>query len=252
MDGTRAPVPGVTRDLDGSGGASAEGRDTYTDTRDRLEDYFDGTAQTAWARLTSDAPVSRIRRTVREGREEMMVELLRHLPADLRGARVLDAGCGTGAMSEALALRGATVLAVDLSPGLLAVAERRMSARARRRVDFVAGDMLATGRGRFDHVVAMDSLIHYSADDVVTALDRLGATTTGSIVFTLAPKTPLLTLMWYAGKAFPRADRSPAIRPHRGVDIAARLRDGGSCLRLTEHARVHRGFYISQAMEAHR
>ena len=47
--------------------------DTYSDTRGRLETYFDRTASETWARLTSDAPVSKIRQTVREGRDQMRV-----------------------------------------------------------------------------------------------------------------------------------------------------------------------------------
>ena len=37
----------------------------YEQTRARIEDYFDRTATKTWERLTSDAPVSRIRETVR-------------------------------------------------------------------------------------------------------------------------------------------------------------------------------------------
>jgi hypothetical protein len=39
-----------------------------------------------WERLTSDAPVSRIRQTVREGRDRMRATMLARLPADLTGA----------------------------------------------------------------------------------------------------------------------------------------------------------------------
>ena len=78
----------------------------YAATRDRVENYFDRTATKAWERLTSDAPVSRIRQTVREGRDRMRALMLSRLPEDLRGARVLDAGCGTGAMAAELAARG--------------------------------------------------------------------------------------------------------------------------------------------------
>ena len=81
--------------------------DTYLHTRDRLEEYFDRTAARTWERLTSDAPVSRIRQTVREGRDRMRALMLDRLPADLDGARVLDAGCGAGPMSIELAARGA-------------------------------------------------------------------------------------------------------------------------------------------------
>ena len=71
----------------------------YTSTRDRVETYFDRTATKTWERLTSDAPVSGIRATVRAGRDEMRQLIIDSLPADLRGARILDAGCGTGALA---------------------------------------------------------------------------------------------------------------------------------------------------------
>ena len=72
----------------------------YSATRDRVEQYFDRSATKVWERLTSDAPVSRIRQTVREGRDKMRALMLSRLPTDLRGARVLDAGCGAGQMSR--------------------------------------------------------------------------------------------------------------------------------------------------------
>ena len=42
----------------------------YTRRRGELETYFDRTAVQAWMRLTSDAPVGRIRATVRAGRDQ--------------------------------------------------------------------------------------------------------------------------------------------------------------------------------------
>ena len=80
---------------------------SYAETRERLETYFDRTAAKTWEALTSDAPVSKIRQTVREGRDEMRMAMLSSLPDDLTGARVLDAGAGAGQMTEALAMRGA-------------------------------------------------------------------------------------------------------------------------------------------------
>src|ERR1700744_264817 len=98
----------------------------YLERRSELEAYFDRTALDAWSRLTSDAPVNRIRATVRAGRDEMRRTLLQWLPQDLRGARVLDAGCGTGALAVEAARRGAQVIAVDLSPTLIALARERL------------------------------------------------------------------------------------------------------------------------------
>ena len=67
----------------------------YEKKRSELEEYFDRTASQAWAKLTSDAPVSGIRATVRAGRDQTRDILLSRLPENLTGTRILDAGCGT-------------------------------------------------------------------------------------------------------------------------------------------------------------
>ena len=216
------------------------GASTYAATRDRLEDYFDRTAAGAWEALTSDAPVSRVRQTVREGRARMRAVLLGLLPEDLRGARVLDAGCGAGDLSVALAARGAEVVGVDLAPAMLKVAAERAPKGA--GIDFRAGDMLDPDLGRFDHVVAMDSLIHYERADLIAALGRLGSMAP-HVVFTVAPRTVLLATMHTLGKAFPKSDRSPQIVPH---PPRALMRAVGG---LEAREPVSAGFYFSQAME---
>lgn len=217
----------------------------YAATRARVEDYFDRTATQTWERLTSDAPVSRIRQTVREGRDMMRAAMLARLPADLTGARVLDAGCGPGVMTAELAARGATVVAVDIAPQLLAIAEARLAPTHRDRVTFHAGDMTDAAHGSFDAVLAMDSLIYYGEEDLLAALDQLSARAP-QVVFTVAPKTALLTVMHATGKLFPRADRSPIMVPHAHRRLAAR-RTG-----LTHIGRVARGFYISDCLEVRR
>ncbi|MGR3494453.1 magnesium protoporphyrin IX methyltransferase [Citreimonas sp.] len=218
----------------------------YEGTRDRVEHYFDRTATQVWERLTSDAPVSRIRATVREGRDRMRGLMLDTLPADLRGARVLDAGCGAGQATAELAARGAEVVAVDISPSLVAIAERRLPEGLRGRVAFSAGDMLSPALGSFDHVIAMDSLIYYSRADIRAAIEGLAARTVGGVVFTVPPRTGLLMAMWYAGKAFPRADRSPVMVPQHTGRLARALGGAG---RVRDLGRVNCGFYISHALE---
>jgi magnesium-protoporphyrin O-methyltransferase len=141
---------------------------SYTERRGQIETYFDRTAVQAWARLTSDAPVGRVRASVRAGRDRMRSTLLSWLPDDLSGMRVLDAGCGTGALAVEAAHRGAEVLAIDLSPTLVNLARERMpTLRNAGSIDFRAGDMLAPELGHFDYVVGMDSVIHYETGDAV-------------------------------------------------------------------------------------
>jgi magnesium-protoporphyrin O-methyltransferase len=216
----------------------------YTATRARVEDYFDRTATKVWERLTSDAPVSRIRQTVRAGRDQMRATMMARLPDDLRECRVLDAGCGTGVMTAELAQRGADVVAVDISPALVRIAQDRLPDALRCRVTFAAGDMTDSTHGHFDFVMAMDSLIYYRSIDITNILTKLGTRTRGGIVFTVAPRTPLLMAMFNAGKLFPRADRSPTMIPHAYADLAKT-----TCGKLTRIARVSRGFYISECLE---
>jgi magnesium-protoporphyrin O-methyltransferase len=232
-------------------GASAHGG-AYEGTRARVEHYFDRTATSVWERLTSDAPVSRIRATVRAGRDRMRAAMLGCLPDDLSGARVLDAGCGAGQMTAELAVRGAHVTAVDISPSLVEIARRRLPRHLERNVTFAAGDMLDPVHGAQDYVIAMDSLIYYQARDIAAALDRLMARTAGAVVFTVAPRTPLLMAMFHAGKAFPRADRSPVMIPQSPARLAEAMRLQGVPGRLREVERVTKGFYISTCLEVSR
>lgn len=225
---------------------------TYQQRRNELEAYFDRTAVKAWERLTSNAPVSRVRATVRAGRDEMRAKLVSWLPMNLKGGRVFDAGCGTGALAVEVARRGADVLAVDISPTLVGIAAERLSREpGMGHIDFRSGDMLDPDHGRFDHVVAMDSLIHYPAADIVRALSVLAGRTNRSIVFTVAPKTPLLGAMHAVGKLFPRGDRSPAIEPIAETELRRRvaMEPALSAWSFGRTFRVSRGFYISQAME---
>jgi magnesium-protoporphyrin O-methyltransferase len=225
---------------------------SYQERRGQLKTYFDRTAVDAWARLTSTAPVGRIRATVRAGRDDMRSTLLAYVPTDLVGKRVLDAGCGTGAFSVEAAKRGAEVLAIDLSPTLVDLARERLPAHlGHGRIDFRTGDMSDPALGEFNHVVAMDSLIHYSAADVVRVLSGFAARTKNSIVFTFAPKTPALWLLWIVGRLFPRKDRAPAIEPvseseiRRLIEREPALKDW----RIGRTKRIKSGFYKSQALE---
>jgi magnesium-protoporphyrin O-methyltransferase len=220
---------------------------TYAQFRGNLETYFDRTAAKAWEQLTSDAPVSGIRATVRAGRTEMRDTLLSWLPADMTGLRLLDAGCGTGALAVEAAQRGASVVAIDVAGSLVQIARDR--APAGLNIDWRVGDMLDPALGTFDHVVAMDSLIHYKPTDIVAVLGHLAANTRGSIAFTFAPQTPLLMAMLGMGRLFPRNDRSPAILPVRDRRLRTLIEDALPQARLGRDRRISASFYTSHALE---
>lgn len=225
---------------------------SYLARRGELQTYFDRTAVDAWARLTSTAPVSKIRATVRAGRDAMRETLLGMMRTALVGKRVLDAGCGTGALAVRLAERGASVLAVDLSPTLVGLAaERHTMPLGAGSLNFMVGDLCDTALGEFDYVIAMDSLIHYPLADVVNVIAGLAQRTRHAVLFTFAPRTPALMLMWTVGRLFPRKDRAPAIEPiseralRRALCTEPRLSDW----RIGRMRRIQSAFYKSQAVE---
>lgn len=172
--------------------------------------------------------------------------------ADLIGPRVLDAGCGTGLLAVDLALRGAEVVAVDLSPTLVGYGrDRAVAAGVADRIAFHDGDMLDPAYGAVDAVVAMDSLIHYDLPQIIDALAALAVRTRGPIVYTVAPWTPILGPLLTIGRLFPQRDRSPRIVPTaetrlRGAIAKAPALQGW---RSGRTQRIERGFYRSQAYE---
>lgn len=226
---------------------------SYLHRRERLTTYFDHTAAAAWRALTSNAPVSRVRATVRAGRDEMRATLLDWLPADLSGRTLVDAGCGTGALSVEAARRGAKVFAIDVAANLVDVARERVpDDLGGGSIEFHVGDMLGDLPQRADYVVAMDSLIHYDFEDVVNVVSRFADCARHKILFTSAPWTPMLGMMHFVGGFMPnRQDRAPAIEPIRIEPLRAELdrRLGNNGWGTGKTRRISRGFYISQAIE---
>ncbi len=225
---------------------------SYQQRRDEIETYFDRTAMAAWATLTSTAPVGKIRATVRAGRENMRNTLLSWLPADMSGLRLLDAGCGTGALALQAAARGADVVAIDLSPQLISIAVQRATASSHAtKITFHAGDMLDKSFGHFDYAIMMDSIIHYNEDDAINAIGQLAPRVGSAMLFTFAPRTALLGTMLSVGKIMPRGDRSPAIIPQSEARLRREiaLRPAFARFNIGRTTRITSGFYVSQAME---
>ena len=217
--------------------------------RANLETYFDRTALDAWAAMTSDAPVSKIRATVRAGRQEMRDTLLSWLPQDLSGRRILDAGCGTGMLAIEAARRGAEVVGIDVSPQLIEIGKERLPEDVKGKISLHSGDMLDAGFGDFDHIVSMDVLIHYESDQIAAATAKLAERTRHSMLFTFAPGTPLLRTARAIGQFFPKSDRSPSIIPVAHDLLKARLSRSVPQAKLGRDQRISRGFYTSHAQE---
>ena len=92
------------------------------------------------------------------------------------GARVLEAGCGTGAQTVTLARQSpaAEIVAIDLAPGSLAQAKRKIEANALRNVTLQRADIFALpfAPASFDHVFVCFVLEHLREPAKALALLR--------------------------------------------------------------------------------
>ncbi|MFD8806441.1 class I SAM-dependent methyltransferase [Streptomyces sp. NPDC059597] len=113
--------------------------------------------------------------------------LLDRLPADLRGQRILDLGCGEGLITRALASRGGAVVGIDPSPRMIGharAAEQTSASGARYAVD--DGCSLATvATGSVEWVTAGLSLNNVpDLTAAVSAVQRV-LVPKGHLVFTV-------------------------------------------------------------------
>jgi 2-polyprenyl-3-methyl-5-hydroxy-6-metoxy-1,4-benzoquinol methylase len=124
-------------------------------------------------------PQTIARYVTREGAREAWSDYPYTVLGDVRGKRILELGCGSGSNAILLALRGATVVGVDLHPGAVTAARRRAAAHGvDERTSFVcqaAEEYVATAQNQFDIVVTWGYFCHTlpSLEFVTLGLKRL-------------------------------------------------------------------------------
>ncbi|HYE57516.1 MAG TPA: class I SAM-dependent methyltransferase, partial [Rhodothermales bacterium] len=94
--------------------------------------------------------------------------LARQLPSRL--GTVLEVGCGTGAFSRLLAARADRVLALDLSPEMIRVAQARSTTYPNVRYEVCDFEAWAPPPEAFDAVVSVATLHHLA---FVPALEKM-------------------------------------------------------------------------------
>ncbi|MEC3979231.1 GrpB family protein [Amycolatopsis sp. H20-H5] len=85
------------------------------------------------------------------------------LAGDVEGKRVLDAGCAAGHLSALLAARGADVLGLDASEGMVAIARKRFGEVARFERADLGQPLRSVEDGSID-VITASLVLHYLRD----------------------------------------------------------------------------------------
>jgi len=171
----------------------------------------------------------------------------------LRGARVLDVGCGGGILSEALASAGAEVTGIDLAPRVLEVARLHLH-ESGRKVEYreVSVEALAAeAPSAFDAIACMEMLEHVPDPGSVVGACAILLKPGGRLFLSTLNRTPLafgaaIVGAEYALNLLPRGTHHYAqfIRPS---ELARALRGAGLELEdvsglaynpLTRHAAV--------------
>lgn len=216
----------------------------------QLRHYFDGIGFDRWAAIYGDADLSRIRQTVREGHLRMLRQAEAWLLDSCEGGSVLDAGCGTGLFSIALAERGFNVTAVDIAPRMIEAAERAAErAGVAGRITFRVGDVERV-EGRFDAVACFDVLVHYPRESFVNLATTLARQCDGPLLLTYAPYNRLLAGLHWLGQWFPHGNRRQEIQMTPDSVVAGALAAAGMTVRRS--VSVSHGFYHVRLLEAAR
>lgn len=222
--------------------------DLATQHRAQLQSYFNGVGFDRWSAIYGDEPVSRVRRTVREGHQMMLEQAtlwLAELPAS---ASVLDAGCGTGLFSLAMAHRGHPVTAADIAPRMVE-ATSTAAAAAGLAVRCYTSDIESL-EGDHDIVVCFDVLVHYPPHAFVPVLQHLARRTQNTLLITYAPYNRFFAALHWVGGHFPKGNRRTEIQMMRDSVVASTL--GAEGLHITRTTSISKGFYHVKLLEARR
>jgi SAM-dependent methyltransferase len=154
------------------------------------------------------------------------------------GQRVLDVGCGPGALIAELVRRGADVAAVDPSPQFVDAARERYPDVDVRQA---AAEQLPFGDGSFDAALAQ-LVVHFMADPVRGTSEMARVTRAGGVVaasvWDMAGGRAPLSPFWRVVRQLDAAAEGEARRAGAGEGQLAELFEGAGLADVEEVALV--------------
>ena len=139
-----------------------------------------------------------------------------------------------------------TIMSKEKRIKLIELAKNRSGSNS--NIEYFSGDMKEESFGNFDYIIAMDSLIHYSTEDVIRSIADFSKRANNSVLFTVIPSTFALRTKLRLGKYFPKSERSPEVVP---IDWGKlhQLEAHGVKASLSKVKRIKSFFYVSEAWE---
>lgn len=118
--------------------------------------------------------------------------LRRAFAAVPRSSIVMDLPCGTGRLAETLLQQGFRVVGVDISPAMLAVANRKLQRFGPRFQSTIADvhDLARTSESTYDVALCARVLMHFTLDEQIEFLKSVARLTKGTVVFSQSISTP--------------------------------------------------------------
>lgn len=211
-----------------------------------VRDYFNSVGFERWRRIYGTDEVNFVQKDIRQGHARTVDAVLKWL-ADVEGKTICDAGCGVGSLSLPLAQRGAKLESSDIS-------EQMVNEAIRRRDQLELGDNphfsvsdLESLSGSYDIVVCLDVMIHYPEADAQRMLKTLAGLAQEKLIFSFAPKTPLLSLLKKVGEFFPGPSKTTRAYQHREKMLVQTL--GSLGWQVSRRETIKSRFYFAWILE---
>ena len=221
-----------------------------SETGQRVRKYFETSGFSRWTAIYGTGDIPPIWKVIRDGHDIAMQTVVDWVSA-AKGHTVLDAGCGTGNLSVALANHGFEVEAFDVSAPMVHFARYINNGRTKGIPPrFFVGDIgsLADAEERFDVVCCLDVLFHYPYEEVQQMLKRLASLASYKVVGSFALRSPMNDLWMKIGQRFHVKNRMTKLHLFSYDEVERILYRAG--FKMTKKRRIKFFFYDSFVFEA--
>ncbi len=221
-----------------------------SETGQRVRKYFETSGFSRWTAIYGTGDIPPIWKVIRDG-HDIAIKTVVEWVAGAKGHTVLDAGCGTGNLSVALADHGFEVEAFDVSAPMIHFSKYINNGRTKGIAPrFLVGDIaaLAGEPKRYDVVCCLDVLFHYPYDEVKEMLKRLSTLASYKIVGSFALRSPMNDFWMSVGQRFHAKNRMTKLHMFSYDEVEQILYRAG--FRMTRKERIKFFFYDSFVFEA--